>query len=417
MSKEFQVRLTEEMAQEVANIQTRYEAYRSSLPSHLRSLIIKVPKPDKLMSPGRLSVLALPFWVGDVFGVELEICRQIALANLFGLLHFVAQDHLSDGQSPITEIPSLAISGTLLQQQMYNHYLQCFPPETQFWSLMNKYWQEWAESIAWERQVGAFSPPTDENLLRAARKAAPLKISTSGIAILSNREDQIPNLEKAIDMMHMVMQMADDMTDIAEDIAGNRFNTLLSTMISIGAFDPNEDQDISQLGRIIFVNNVDQVHIQRMWTVAGTAREILTELELEQCAELIDQTVRFAEQWRDHQLREIIAIDLDKLLKRTLQKHSEEKIPKESIDTVEELEAFITDVEAMRQYFPDYSPVTAREIVNALPEAYDLYCSEGGRWGPGIIARCTHVSSTTVGRYLKAFKKNGVFEIHQIPLP
>ena len=413
-SKDFRIPLTDELAQEVAGIQAQYEAYRDTLPPHLRSFIVKVPKTSTLMSPGRLSVLALPFWVGEAFGVDLESCRKIALANLFGLLHFVIQDHLSDGNCPLTEIPSFAISGTLLQQQMYNHYLQCFPSPTSFWQLMSKYWQEWADSIAWERQVGAFSTPEDGDLLRAARKAAPLKICTSGMAILGNCETQIPDLEKAIDMMHMVMQMADDMSDITEDIAGNRFNTLLNTMISIGAFDPQSGQDMSQLGRIIFVNNVDKIHIQRMWTVAETARELFTRMGLEQCAELIDQTVRFAEQWRDHQLREIIAEDLDKLLERKGQKQKEKA---QKANGSEEIETKITDLASMRKHFADYSPVTAREIVNSIPKAYELYCNEGGRWGPGIIARCTHVTSTTVGRYLKAFKENGVNEIDHIPLP
>jgi len=414
-SKDFLIPLSGELAQEVAGIQARYEAFRTTLPSHLRPFIVKVPRAEAMMSPGRLSVVALPFWVGEAFGIEPEKCRRIALANLFGLLHFIIQDHLSDGGCPTAEIPGFAISGTLLQQQMYNHYLECFPPPTPFWSLMSKYWQEWADSIAWERQVGAFSNPSDEDLLRAARKAAPLKICTSGMAILSDREAQIPDLEKAIDMMHMVMQMADDMTDIAEDIAGNRFNTLLSTGVSIGAFkfDRQNSPDMSQLGRIIFANGIDEVHIQRMWSVAENARELLDRMGLSQCSELIAQTVRFAEKWRDQQLREIIALDLDKLLERKAQK----KQIKGTGNTTENSEEIITNLEAMRKHYPDYSPITAREIINSIPKAYQLYCSEGGHWGPGIIARCVHVSSTTVGRYLKALKENGILEIDHIPLP
>lgn len=414
-SKDYQIQLSDEMIQEVDGIQARYETFRATLPPYLRSFVIKVPKPGALLSPGRLSVLALPFWVGDAFGVEMEKRRQIALANLFGLLHFVIQDHLSDGGCPVTEIPGFAISGTLLQQQMYNHYLECFPPPTPFWSFLSKYWLEWADSIAWERQVGAFSSPSEDDLLRAARKAAPLKICTSGMAILSNRESQIPELEKAIDMMHMVVQMADDMADLAEDIAGNRFNTLLNTGISVGAFKYNrtDSPDMSQLGRLIFANGIDEIHIQRMWSVAKDAREIFDPMGLPQCSELLDHTVHFAEKWRDRQLREIIAMDLDKLLERKGQKKQKERTER----TAEEIEKIITDLETMRRHYPDYSPVTAREIINSIPKAYQLYCSEGGHWGPGVIARCVHVTSTTVGRYLKALKENGILEIDHIPLP
>ena len=71
----------------------------------------------------------------------------------------------------------------------------------------------------------------------------------------------------------------------------------------------------------------------------------------------------------------------------------------------------------MAQYMKHYNPKTAGEIIEALPEAYTLYGSIGGIWGPGLIAKKCYVTATTIGRYLKAFRCAGYTEINGIPLP
>ena len=75
----------------------------------------------------------------------------------------------------------------------------------------------------------------------------------------------------------------------------------------------------------------------------------------------------------------------------------------------------------MKQYYKGYSVVTAREILDAIPNAWIIFHKEGGRWGPGKIERCYQLGSTTIGRYLTAFKKAGFTEIiykgDNIPIP
>ena len=82
-----------------------------------------------------------------------------------------------------------------------------------------------------------------------------------------------------------------------------------------------------------------------------------------------------------------------------------------------DIDQLLSDLASMRNIYPDYSPSTAREIVNAIPQAYNLHCTEGGRWGPGFIARVVPINSTTVGRYLKAFRENKLTEVNGIPIP
>jgi len=413
VSEDFRDFLTGDLAEDVAGVQADYEVYLSSLPPRVRQAVTPFSPKNVFMSSGKLSVLALPFWVGEALNVEREMCRRISLANFFGLLHFVVQDNITDGNWNEGDLPDRVISGTLFQQQMFVHYQHCFPPQSSFWSLLEKYWLEWAGSIAWERQAGPYSPFSEEDLLRAARKAAPLKVCPSGLALLSGREDLIPDLERAVDMMHMVMIMADDLVDVAEDLAGNRFNTLLSTLVSTLSLDPQERPDINWIGRRVFIDRVDEIHLQRMWAIAEEAQALLGQIGLTQWAELITRTVQGAEQWRDQRLRDIIALDLNEILEI---KSQEQQKPIED-RAVMDIDQLLSDLASMRKIYPDYSPSTAREIVNAIPQAYNLHCTEGGRWGRGFIARVVPINSTTVGRYLKAFRENKLTEVNGIPIP
>lgn len=80
------------------------------------------------------------------------------------------------------------------------------------------------------------------------------------------------------------------------------------------------------------------------------------------------------------------------------------------------IDRLLMNKDVMRQYYRDYSPKTAREIVRKIPEAWDLCNEELGRWGPGFIARVYALNSTTIGRYLKAFRKAGITEVDGIEI-
>jgi hypothetical protein len=299
--------LTDDLAQELAQVHAGYRAYIDSLPSAVRSLMIIVPTPDVFMSSGRLSVIALPFWVGKSINVDLEICRKIALANIFGLLHFIVQDNLTDGDWSEETMPGHVLSGTLYLQQMFARYQQFFPPQSTFWSLLNQYWLEWADSIVWERQANTDISFSAENMLKAARKAAPLKISTSGLALLGKQENLIPDLEQAVDLMHIVMQMADDLVDMAEDLNSNRYNSALSLMFSRGTLNLQAEIEINQVGRALFTSGDDVVYFRQMWEIAEKARNLLNRMGFHEWAELIYQTAYQAQVWRDQHVESLLS--------------------------------------------------------------------------------------------------------------
>lgn len=66
----------------------------------------------------------------------------------------------------------------------------------------------------------------------------------------------------------------------------------------------------------------------------------------------------------------------------------------------------------MKQHYEGYNPTTALEIYKAIPKAHRTYEQEGGRWGPGCIAKRVGPVAETVGRYLKAFKAAGITHTH-----
>jgi len=83
-----------------------------------------------------------------------------------------------------------------------------------------------------------------------------------------------------------------------------------------------------------------------------------------------------------------------------------------------DIDRLLSDRSTMLQYIKHYNPDTAKEIAKAIPRAWALHTYEGGRWGPGYIAKvCYAVTSATIGRYLRAFKEAGLTEIDGINIP
>jgi hypothetical protein len=311
----FHIPVSDDLAQEARRVQAGYQAYLDALPPAVRPFAIQMDMTDIHKSPGRLSVIALPFWLGEAYGVELDIQRNMALGNVYGLLHFVTQDMLIDGDYEAEQIPALVLSGTLYQKQLLCIYQHYFPPQSEFWAYLNKYWLEWANSITWERRVGLCPTFERQDLFFAARKAAPLKICASGLALLGDQAACIPELERAVDLMHVVIQMEDDLTDMAEDLAGKRFNSALSLMVSRGTLDPQSELTISQIGRSMLTSGDDRVYFQVMQEFAQEAQGCLQQLGLPQWSELIHQSVRQAKTWRDEVVDEFMPATLAQFFK------------------------------------------------------------------------------------------------------
>jgi hypothetical protein len=82
-----------------------------------------------------------------------------------------------------------------------------------------------------------------------------------------------------------------------------------------------------------------------------------------------------------------------------------------------EVNDVLRNVGQMKKHYKYYNPATALLILKAIPDAWNDHIHDGGRWGPGVIGSHSNVNSTTVGRYLKAFRSVGLEEWEGVRLP
>src|SRR4030067_206199 len=178
------------------DVQTRFNEATDAFPLSLQPEIIHSYSPEDTNSPGLLSLVALPFWIGERLSLDRGVCMDMAGGNLFLLHSCQSCDCIVDNDPPLTSVRSQIVLGNLCYQQVLHHYQPYFSDGSAFWSHMEKYWGEWGESILWEIEPpGQIRPFTDEHLQLAAHKAAALKICPTGMALLSGQPDLIHSFE------------------------------------------------------------------------------------------------------------------------------------------------------------------------------------------------------------------------------
>jgi hypothetical protein len=164
----------------------------------------------------------LPFWLKHFARERDEACRRMALSNIFVMLHYFIQDDLMD-EPPAKWKTQLALDH-LIQLQYMELYRPLFPAESSFWTYFGEYVMEWATSVSDENERDAFFVQP----ARIAHKASPVKLASTGLLLLSGREELIPEISGLIDQVLITLQMADDRADWREDLQSGSANSLLS---------------------------------------------------------------------------------------------------------------------------------------------------------------------------------------------
>ncbi len=188
---------------------------------------------NKAFAGNCLSFL-LPFWLQTTFPVQREICRHIVAGNIFGFLYFLIQDAVMD-TLPGEYQGDLLPLGNLLYLDFFEQYRQLFPGNSPFWSYLNQYFREWADSVARERR-GYWKPQQDSSgpeLIQLAHKAAPLKICGAAACLLNDNETAIRPLAKAIDAVVISFQLLDDWDDWREDLEIGNCSFFLSQVMRL----------------------------------------------------------------------------------------------------------------------------------------------------------------------------------------
>lgn len=194
--------------------------------------------------PNMISYL-LPYWVGETLGSPIELCRELAVGNLYGMVSFFLLDDVMDEQREVRR--SLALS-TLLNQRFLEAYQRCFSGDSHLWSCYNRYLAEWADAMY--READEPMDPRDPG--RLARKAAPVKLCAAALLLQAGRGQEIGAMETAIDLALAVLQLADDWTDWLEDLPTASCNAFLVLLQENLQLEAGEVLDESMVKRSIY---------------------------------------------------------------------------------------------------------------------------------------------------------------------
>jgi len=184
----------------------------------------------------------LPFWQQESCRITSEDCRQMAKGNVFLMLYFFIQDDVMDHP---TETASARLPlANMLYIEFLNIYRAFFPGESTFWGYYNRYIAEWAESVSNERNQDYFL----NDQIRLARKASPLKLSSTAALLMSGQDILVPQSEKLLDDVLLTLQMLDDYEDWEEDLEQGNYNSLLGLaqhqrQTGTGTLTPEEMRD------------------------------------------------------------------------------------------------------------------------------------------------------------------------------
>ena len=238
-----------ELAKVFATCQTRIDSYPAKFQPDARRRLDKLNILKQDYNGNCLSQL-LPFWLQPVFVISPDICREICGGNIFGFLYFLIQDAVMD-TIPGEYKADLLPLGNLFFLDFMEKYRHLFPTDPVFWSYFRKYFEEWAESVAAERQ-GYWDRQTEHgraNLEHLARKAAPLKITIAAICLLKDHEEFIAPLAQAVDTTVITFQLLDDWNDWREDLAIGNCSYFLA--------------QVMQVCGVVRIQELDEAHIQK----------------------------------------------------------------------------------------------------------------------------------------------------------
>jgi len=165
----------------------------------------------------------LPYWYGEQIGSERELCRELAVGNLYAMLHFFLLDDAMDGESvqegaaargsAYTIREGLAVS-QLLHERFLASYQRYFTYDSSFWSYYRNYMEEWAAVVYTE----GTSPIDPHNPKQLAGKAAPVKLCAAALLIQRGLSERIAVTEQAIELVLAVLQLSDDWSDWSKDL-------------------------------------------------------------------------------------------------------------------------------------------------------------------------------------------------------
>lgn len=215
--------------EEIAAVFEEASREMEGLPDEFRGLgQTLLAKSNPLANGGSSNLICflLPYWMREVTGAPEALCRDLAVGNLFAMLHYFVLDDAMDGQegrSPQGLRKSLAL-GQLMHGMYRRRYTSHFPHDSSLWTFERAYEEQWAIVVGGEGSEAV--EPRD--IARLAGKAAPVKLCATGVLHGSGQTERVRDIEQAVDLALAILQLSDDLEDWREDLADERRNAFLT---------------------------------------------------------------------------------------------------------------------------------------------------------------------------------------------
>lgn len=189
----------------------------------------------------------LPFWLKEQTASPEVLCRDLAVGNVFAMIHFFLLDDVMDAQTDMNKIDvrDSLVLGQLFQGLFQQRYGRHYPPSSPLWVYYRGYMEQWALAVSQEGE--SFADPRDPEQL--ARKAAPVKLCAAGMLLLSGQQSCMPGLEEAIDLVLATLQLSDNWADWRDDLIVERCNaflTLARQRLALPSEQPLDERKVKQ---------------------------------------------------------------------------------------------------------------------------------------------------------------------------
>lgn len=167
----------------------------------------------------------LPWWLGEAFGLDDDVSRELVLSNVLGLASIRLDDDLADGEVTERDLDAARAVGAALFDAAIEPYRRRIPRDSTFWPAFVDVMAAW-RSRGVER---------GSRTLVAA--GAPLKVGAMATCVLAAREDALPALEALLDEVIESLVLDDHVADWEADVAAGRPNAFVH--LAIGEPGPN----------------------------------------------------------------------------------------------------------------------------------------------------------------------------------
>jgi hypothetical protein len=193
---------------DIAGVAAAYERrVLEACPEHLplaRSLLERLP-------PARWTLeWHLPWWLGQAFGLDAAVSREIVLSNVLGLGSIRLQDDLADGEVPAAEIDAARQLAAVLYDAALEPYRDWFDAGSPFWGHLEERMAAWRSASS------------------LASRGAPLHVAAIATCLLAGRMDAYSTLEPCLDHALEALVRYDHVADWEADLANGRWNAFVA---------------------------------------------------------------------------------------------------------------------------------------------------------------------------------------------